>query len=29
MDLLKPTLKQQFAKSNELQKRIEKNLSSI
>lgn len=29
MDALKATLKQQFAKSNELQKRIEKNLQSI
>lgn len=29
MDLLKATLKQQFAKSNELQKRIEKNLSQL
>lgn len=29
MDALKATLKKQFAKSNELQKRIEKNLNSI
>ncbi len=29
MDALKATLKQQFAKSNELQKRIEKNLNTI
>jgi type I restriction enzyme M protein len=29
MDALKTTLKEQFAKSNELQKRIEKNLQSI
>ena len=29
MSVLQKTLKEQFAKSNELQKRIEKNLSSI